>query len=123
MTGYSINPDTLSPNLYQKNTRNTEPTHVHVERHSTDCDGSYIDESVREGTLWTLGVHTFLELTLNGAGHFNLDTIDGDEGYRLTAGAPTDEGGWEITVTECADEDCEVDTHSRRDLRAEAAGY
>jgi hypothetical protein len=102
----------------------TDATHVHVERHSSDCDGSYITSYTREGDLWSIPTHTFLELTLNGAGYFNLEPIDSDEGYRLTAGAPTDEGGWEIVVTECADDcDYDRDDHLHRDLRAEEAGY
>lgn len=99
-------------------------THLHVIRHSTDCDGSYTREHVATGDLFEVGVHHLLELTLNGLGYFDLTTFeDGEESrYRLRAGAPTDEGGWEIEATEC-DDDCDTDARSQRDHRAEAMGY
>lgn len=99
-------------------------THIHVTRESSDCDGSYTNEYTRPGDLWSAGVHSLLELTSYGTGYFNLTPFeDGDETrYRLRAGAPTDEGGWEIEVIEC-DNACDPDASSYRDHRAEEAGY
>lgn len=119
----SINPDTLSPNLHQPDTRpDPEPTHVHVHRTARDCDGVIETSHIREGDLRHAFSFDDLPLVADEADATVSLTETADEFKVLHVSAPTEEGYVHIEFIEC-DSDCDFDSTTYRDHAAEAAGY